>query len=115
MTYNIKCVWSCTGSPEEEQKAIEESKKIAEELEIKEALEKSAKHSAGSSSSSAAAPSTSGSSSNRVLPTDKFTENDVADLMKNGFQRAQCIEELRKFGGDKKNALASLFAKSLKF
>ncbi|KAG5682453.1 hypothetical protein PVAND_011804 [Polypedilum vanderplanki] len=98
-----------TGSAEEEQKAIEESKKIAEELEMREALEKSTKDSLGFSAS----PST--STATTLLPSDKFTENDISELAKNGFDRKACIEELRRFNGDKKQALASLFAKSLKF
>lgn len=105
-----------TGSPEEEQRALEESTRIAEELEIKAALEKSAKESktsGPSTSSYTTSPST--DNKNRVLPTDKFTENDVTDLMKNGFQRNSVIEELRKFNGDKTQALAALFAKSFKF
>lgn len=100
-----------TGSPEEEQKALEESKRLAEELEIKEALERSATDSSGPSTSKTAATD----NRNRILPTDKFTENDVADLMKNGFERSRCIEELRNFKGNKTQALAALFAKSLKF
>ena len=95
-----------TGSPEEEQKALEESKKLAEELEMKEAIEKSSNDVPGSSSSD---------NRDRVLPTDKFNENDVAELMKNGFNRSRCIEELRNSKGNKTQALAALFAKSLKF
>jgi DNA damage-inducible protein 1 len=102
-----------TGSPEEEKRALEESSRMTEELEIKEALERSAKESGaagGASTSSSAAPST-----DRVLPTDKFTENDVNELMKNGFKRPNVIEELRKNNGDKTQALAALFAKSIVF
>ena len=51
----------------------------------------------------------------RILPSDNFTEQDVSELMKNGFQRARVIEELRHFNGDKTKALATLFAKSLVF
>lgn len=101
-----------TGSPEEEQKAIEESQRIAEELDMKQALEKSSKDSKSAGTSSGASTS---SDKNRILPTDKFTENDIAELMKNGFDRALCIQEMRKFNGNKTQALASLFAKSLKF
>jgi len=105
-----------TGSPEEEQKAMEESKKLAEELEIKEALERSSNEPGPSSSSSATRSNVSFSDNkDRILPTDNFTENDVADLTKNGFDRSRCIEELRNFKGNKNQALAALFAKSLKF
>jgi DNA damage-inducible protein 1 len=103
-----------TGSPEEEQRALEESKRLAEELEMKEALEKSAKESGGTSSG-ASTSSTATSDKNRILPTDKFTEKEVEELMKNGFQRTEVIDELRKFQGNKTQALAALFAKSLKF
>lgn len=82
---------------------------MAEELDIKAALERSAKEAGG--------PSTSSSTDNRlrVLPSDKFTESDITEMMKNGFQRASVIEELRKFNGDKTQALAALFAKSIVF
>lgn len=90
-----------TGSPEEEQKALEESRRAQEELEMKEALEQSKGESA---------PSTSSTSS-----TENFSESDISELMKNGFSRASVVEELRKFKGNKTQALASLFAKSLKF
>lgn len=114
-----------TGSPEEEKRALEESTRIAEELQIKEALAKSKKEAgggAGTSSSAAKSSSAATSSSaaatdnsDRVLSTDKFTEADVAELLKNGFQRSNVIQELRQFDGNKTQALASLFAKSLRF
>lgn len=107
-----------TGSPEEEKRALDESSRIAEELEIKAALEKSAKESHGAgpstSSSSSAAPAVTDSKL-RVLPTDKFSESDVEQLMKNGFKRHNVIEELRHHNGDKTQALAALFAKSIVF
>lgn len=100
-----------TGSPEEEKKALEESSKMAEELEIKAAIERSAKEGAGPSTSSSKPTD----SKMNILPTDKFTESDVADLMKNGFKRQNVIEELRNFNGNKTQALAALFAKSIVF
>lgn len=101
-----------TGSPEEEKRALEESSKIAEELDIKAAIERSAEEAGAagpSSSSSKPSPSTD------LLSSDKFTEADVADLMKNGFKRNNVIEELRKNNGNKTQALAALFAKSFVF
>ncbi|KAL1116377.1 hypothetical protein AAG570_004852 [Ranatra chinensis] len=50
-----------------------------------------------------------------ILPTDNFTENEVKELVCFGFTREQVIGELRRFNGDKKQATAALFAKSLKF
>lgn len=104
-----------TGSPEEEKRALEESAKISEELDIKAAMERSAKDSTSGAAgpSSKASPST--DSKLTVLPNDKFTEADVADLMKNGFKRPNVIEELRKHNGNKTQALAALFAKSIVF
>lgn len=99
-----------SGSPEEEQQAFEESKKLAEELEMKEALERS-KEAGGASTST----STVHQDKERILPGDKFTEKDVDDITKSGFKRTEAIEELRKFQGNKTQALAALFAKSLKF
>lgn len=105
-----------TGSPEEEKRALEESAKISEELDIKAALERSAKESATAGpSSSSSRPSPSTDSKLTVLPSDKFTEADVVELMKNGFKRPNVIEELRKNNGNKTQALATLFAKSIVF
>lgn len=67
--------------------------------------------SAGSSSQS----SSSTFDLNTILPSDNFTEQDVNELMKNGFQRAHVIKELRHFNGDKTKALATLFAKSFHY
>lgn len=50
-----------------------------------------------------------------ILPTDKFSETDVAEIVKNGFPRDRVIAELRTAKGNKTQALAALFAKSLKF
>lgn len=102
-----------TGSPEEEKRALEESSRIAEELEMKAALERSSKESGGASTSSTKPPSL--TDKVNILPTDKFTEGDVAELMKNGFKRQNVIEELRNFNGNKTQALAALFAKSIVF
>lgn len=90
-----------SGSVEEEQKALEESRKAQEQLEIQEALENS--------------KSESGTSTTPQSAAESYSETDIAELMKNGFNRQAVIEELRKFNGNKTQALASLFAKSLKF
>ncbi|XP_032667306.1 protein DDI1 homolog 2 [Odontomachus brunneus] len=50
-----------------------------------------------------------------VYPHDPFTEVTVKELEALGFTRAQVIAELRRFKGDKTQATAALFAKSLKF
>ncbi|XP_037977901.2 protein DDI1 homolog 2 [Plutella xylostella] len=50
-----------------------------------------------------------------VLGTDRFAEADVRELVALGFTREQAITELRRFNGDKTQATAALFAKSLKF
>lgn len=52
---------------------------------------------------------------NQILPTDRFTETDIKELTSLGFTREQVISELRRFNGDKTQATAALFAKSLKF
>ncbi|CAH1395044.1 unnamed protein product [Nezara viridula] len=50
-----------------------------------------------------------------ILPQDKFSEDEVKELVNLGFTREQAIAELRMFNGDKNKAMAALFAKSLKF
>ncbi|RZF42195.1 hypothetical protein LSTR_LSTR004344 [Laodelphax striatellus] len=70
-----------------------------------------------------ATPSTSGPPTNLnrldpancILPSDTFTESEVKELISLGFTREQVISELRRFNGDKKQATAALFAKSLRF
>ncbi|XP_043261247.1 protein DDI1 homolog 2 isoform X2 [Colletes gigas] len=46
---------------------------------------------------------------------DPFTEETVEEIVALGFTRAQVIAELRRFHGDKTQATAVLFLKSLKF
>jgi len=97
------CARLTASSPEEEQKILEQSRKLQEELEIKEALEKSRKE-GGASTSSADAASV-------ILPTDKFTEDDVAKLIELGFTREQIIPQLRACDGNTVMASSALFAK----
>ncbi|XP_038216414.1 protein DDI1 homolog 2 isoform X2 [Zerene cesonia] len=56
-----------------------------------------------------------GDPSQTILPTDKFTESDVEEIVNLGFTREQAIVELRRFNGDKAQATLALIAKSLKF
>ena len=74
-----------------------------EEKALKEALEKSKEEAAAAASGS-----------KRLRADDKFTEENVKELMKYGFERDKCVEELRAADGDMKTATAALFAKSLK-
>lgn len=111
-----------TNSPEEEKKLIEQSRRLQEELEMKEAIERSKREAsagAGNASSSVAGTSTTTTTTSNpattILPADKFTEADVTELVKLGFSREQVIVELRSFNGDKTQATAALFAKSFKF
>ncbi|KAG0726100.1 Protein DDI1 2 [Chionoecetes opilio] len=47
-------------------------------------------------------------------PTDNFSESDVQEIVGLGFSRTQAVEELRRQNGNKTQAMAALFAKSLK-
>lgn len=76
------------------------------------ALTRSATESA-STAKAASSVAASTHSSEDILPTDPFKENDVANLMTMGFSRLNSIAELRKVGGDANLAIANLFAKSL--
>lgn len=71
--------------------------------------------SASGSSLGAGTSSSSSAGQESILPTDQFNENDVAEIVKNGFPRDRVISELRTANGNKTQALAALFAKSLKF
>lgn len=50
-----------------------------------------------------------------ILPTDSFNEEAVRDVVSLGFTREQAINELRMHNGNKTQAVAALFAKSLRF
>jgi len=55
-------------------------------------------------------------SSNPVpSPNDRFSEVDVQKITELGFSREQAVDELTKYNGDITQAMAALFAKSLKF
>ncbi|XP_045458074.1 protein DDI1 homolog 2 [Melitaea cinxia] len=111
-----------------EDELVTQSVKEAEEKQMKEALEKSKQD----AKKQASCPSNTGPSSGQttgqrivtpglsnpsltVLPTDRFTETDVEEIVALGFTREQAIVELRRFNGDKTQATVALFAKSLKF
>lgn len=53
--------------------------------------------------------------SSQISEGDNFTETTVQEIVRLGFSREQTILELRRFNGDKTQAMAALFAKSLKF
>uniref|UniRef100_A0A336MM03 CSON003649 protein n=1 Tax=Culicoides sonorensis TaxID=179676 RepID=A0A336MM03_CULSO len=108
------CARLTSSSPEEEQKLMEQTRRLQEELELKEAMERSKQEGSGGASTSAQASSPTNAATT-VLPTDKFSEADVQELIKLGFSREQVIVELRSFNGNKTQATAALFAKSIKF
>ncbi|XP_076653095.1 DNA damage inducible 1 homolog rngo [Halictus rubicundus] len=91
------------------QRALEDSSRDAKKL-------RQQNDGQGSSNTSESAVSSSKSSSlETILPTDPFTEETVKELVALGFTRAKVIAELRRLEGDKAQATAALFAKSLKF
>ncbi|CAB3382396.1 Hypothetical predicted protein [Cloeon dipterum] len=97
----------------DEEKIIEESRRQAEHQQMAEAMERS-------QAASAAGPSASSSGrlsdpATTIMPNDSFSEATVKELMALSFSREQVISELRRFNGDKTQATAALFAKSLKF
>ncbi|XP_060873378.1 52 kDa repressor of the inhibitor of the protein kinase-like [Metopolophium dirhodum] len=47
--------------------------------------------------------------------SQSFKETDITELINLGFSREQVIQELKRFIGNKNQAMASLFAKILKF
>ncbi|XP_063838077.1 protein DDI1 homolog 2 [Ostrinia nubilalis] len=110
-----------------EDEIVNQSMKDHEERQVKEAMEKSKQaepnssqfsrqSSAGQSTSSQANPRLGlGDPSQTILPTDRFGEIEVEEIVNLGFTREQAIVELRRFNGDKTQATVALFAKSLKF
>ncbi|XP_050433018.1 protein DDI1 homolog 2 [Adelges cooleyi] len=74
-----------------------------EDKELKKAMEESKKmYQSGESSSSSS-------------PSHSYKESDIKELINIGFSREQVIQELDRFNGNKNQAMASLFAKILKF
>lgn len=104
-----------TGSPEEEAKQINDTAKQLEDREIKEAIEKSKREQGDGSPSTATTPGTSGVNSTVIQPGDNFTEDVIKEIVKMGFTRDKVVTELRTANGNKTQAVAALFAKSLKF
>jgi len=106
-----------------EEDIIHQSRKTAEERDLQEALKNSRDAANTSTNSTTNPPQPNPSSSdnskpqesNTIMPSDKFTEADVAELVALKFTRDQAIFELRRFDGDKTQATAALFAKSLTF
>merc|ERR1719322_806567 len=105
------------GGPEDMDEAIRASASEHENNLLKEAIKKSAEESKRLKSDhpQPEAGASSATDPNVILPSDKFTEENVKTLMAYGFPREKCIEELRTNNGDEKSATAALFAKSLKF
>ncbi|GJQ70619.1 hypothetical protein Trydic_g23011 [Trypoxylus dichotomus] len=101
-----------------EDDLISQSRKMVEDKELQEAIKRSREAAGASTSSDVASSShnaTNPTSSLQILPNDKFTEADVSELVALGFTRDKVFYELRQFNGDKTQATAALFAKSLKF
>ncbi|XP_014257007.1 protein DDI1 homolog 2 [Cimex lectularius] len=46
-----------------------------------------------------------------ILPSDRFTEDEVKEMVGFGFTRQEVIAELRRFNGEKKDATMALFEK----
>ncbi|KAB0798649.1 hypothetical protein PPYR_09645 [Photinus pyralis] len=86
------------------------SRKQFQDRDMQEAIKNSRETSNATNSNTATS-----SSPSVILSNDKFTEADVAELVALKFTREQAIFELRRFNGDKTQAIAALFAKSLKF
>jgi len=112
------------GGPEDMDEAMKASANEHEENLLKEAIKKSedetkrmkSDHPTSQSPSiSDTGASSSAKDPNVILPTDKFSEENVKTLLGYGFPRDKCIEELRAKDGDIRAATAALFAKSLQF
>ena len=105
------------GGPEDMDEALKASASEHEDNLLKEAIKKSAEETKRLKSDhpQPEAGASSANDPNVILPSDKFTEQNVKTLMAYGFPREKCIEELRANNGDEKSATAALFAKSLKF
>ncbi|XP_067637895.1 protein DDI1 homolog 2 [Eurosta solidaginis] len=98
-----------TGNSEDELKLLQQSASEAESRAIQQAIEQSKQDAASSSKRSQ------GGATNNVSSNDSFTENDVSDLVRLGYNRDDVIAELRRHNGNKTQATTALIAKSLRF
>jgi len=89
--------------------AMQRNAQEEDDKQLAQALQRSAEEAGGASTSRQRG------NGNKLSQADKFGEEDVRKIVEMGFSRDQVIEELRKFNGDSTQAMASLFAKSLKF
>uniref|UniRef100_A0A0P4W5I6 UBA domain-containing protein n=1 Tax=Scylla olivacea TaxID=85551 RepID=A0A0P4W5I6_SCYOL len=126
-----------------EEEARLQSERMAEDRALAEALAASAKEGAGTSgegteagnqdpntnkgesakentkeeaatTTAATSPSPQLQAANPDPPMDNFSESDVQEIIGLGFSRSQAVEELRRQNGNKTQAMAALFVKSLK-
>ncbi|XP_022217075.2 protein DDI1 homolog 2 [Drosophila obscura] len=86
-----------TGNPDEQ----------TEQQAIAEAMEQSRKEGASTSASASA-----GQGANTIQPMDRFTEQDVSDLMALGFPRRDVLIVLRQCGGNKQVASSLLLSRN---
>jgi len=105
-------------SEEDAIKASAKETAALEDKQLAEAIARSASDSSmDTSESNSEKAGTSGTTSSvpatDILPTDNFKESDVVNMVSMGFNRADCIIELRKNNGDVNLAVAAMFAKSL--
>lgn len=114
LPHHSRLTYPGEGGEAEEEAAIRASQQELEASELRRAIERSQLEAAGASGTSSAGASKS-SAEDKVLSTDKFTEADVSEMVKQGFSRDKVIAELRSANGNKTQALAALLAKSLKF
>ncbi|XP_018569265.1 protein DDI1 homolog 2 [Anoplophora glabripennis] len=102
-----------------EEEVLARSKKEIEDKDLQTAIHNSRQQAVSSSSAlqpnSSASATIANSNTQSLLPSDKFSEADIKEITAMGFSREQVIFELRRFNGDKTQATAALFAKSLKF
>merc|ERR1711915_194453 len=97
-----------------EEDVIKASAKETAALEDKQLAEAIARSASDSSMDTSESNSEkAGTSATDILPTDNFKESDVVNMVSMGFNRADCIIELRKNNGDVNLAVAAMFAKSL--
>lgn len=86
-----------------------------DDKQLAEALQRSANDTGGPSASRVRGGDGREGPSSKLNSSDRFSEEDVDKLVQMGFERDKVIDELRNFNGDTNQALAALFAKSLKF
>merc|ERR1719187_2057037 len=110
----IKASAKDTASIEDQQLAEALARSASETSMDTSSSHKSPSPATASASSGVSAASGGSAVSSQISSADKFGETEISNVCAVGFTREQAIQKLRQFNGDSNQAVAALFAESLR-